>query len=97
MLFSPLTSLLPLSPLPSPSPQTKVAKNAHRNPTFEQSYIFNLEGKEELLHCNVWHEGTLGDGTRRERAFQLRGGRTRRKIMAHTRARELISSFFVSS
>jgi pyruvate/2-oxoglutarate dehydrogenase complex dihydrolipoamide acyltransferase (E2) component len=41
--------------------KTKVAKNGHRNPTFEQSYIFNLEGKEELLHCNAWHEATLGD------------------------------------
>ena len=31
--------------------KTKVVKDAHQNPVWEQSYIFNLEGKEELLHC----------------------------------------------
>lgn len=33
----------------------------HQNPVWEQSYIFNLEGKEELLHANVWNQATLGD------------------------------------
>jgi hypothetical protein len=41
--------------------KTKVVKDGHQNPTFEQSYIFNLIGQEDLLHVNVWHEATLGN------------------------------------
>jgi len=41
--------------------KTKVVKGGHENPTFDQAYIFNLEGKEDLLHVNVWNSRTLGD------------------------------------
>lgn len=43
--------------------KTKVAKDGHLNPVWEQAYIFNLEGREELLHLvrtNIEREtGTL--------------------------------------
>jgi len=41
--------------------KTKVAVDQHQTPVWEQSYIFNLEGKEEILHLNVWNQATLGD------------------------------------
>jgi len=41
--------------------KTKVAQDQHQTPVWEQSYIFNLEGKEEILHVNVWNQATLGD------------------------------------
>ena len=39
----------------------EVAQDQHQTPVWEQSYLFNLEGKEELFHLNVWNEATLGD------------------------------------
>lgn len=41
--------------------KTKIAKDQHQSPVWEQSYIFNLEGREELLHANVWHSAALSD------------------------------------
>ena len=64
---------------------------------WEQSYIFNLEGKEELMHCNVWNEATLGDdqsgnkrreGTEaRERDRRATTTTTRRLPVAHSTLR----------
>ena len=47
---------------------------------WEQSYIFNLEGKEELMHCNVWNEATLGDDQSGNREMEQKregGGQVR--------------------
>jgi hypothetical protein len=41
--------------------RAEVAVDQHQTPVWEQSYIFNLEGKEEILHLNVWNQATLGD------------------------------------
>ena len=41
--------------------KTKVQKKAGTNPTFNQSFIFNLEGKEDALHINVLDEDLVSD------------------------------------
>ena len=41
--------------------KTKVQKKAGTNPTFNQSFIFNLEGKEDALHINVFDEDLVSD------------------------------------
>jgi len=41
--------------------KTKVQKKAGCNPTFNQSFIFNLEGKEDVLHVNVLDEELVSD------------------------------------
>jgi len=41
--------------------KTKVQKKAGTNPTFNQSFIFNLEGKEEALHLNALDEDMVSD------------------------------------
>jgi len=41
--------------------KTKVQKKAGTNPTFNQSFIFNLEGKEDALHVNVLDEDLVSD------------------------------------
>jgi hypothetical protein len=41
--------------------KTKVQKKAGCNPTFNQSFIFNLEGKEDSLHINVLDEDLVSD------------------------------------
>jgi hypothetical protein len=39
--------------------KTKIHKDAHKTPVWEQSFIFNLDGKEDALHVVVLHEGTV--------------------------------------
>lgn len=40
--------------------KTKTISGGHTTPKFNQSFIFNLEGKEDLFHANVYDHETLG-------------------------------------
>lgn len=60
--------------------RAEIAKDQHQTPVWEQSYIFNLEGKEELLHCNVWNEATLGDDQSENMARLQRGWKERKRV-----------------
>jgi len=41
--------------------KTKTMKHAGRNATFNQTFIFNLEGKEDSLHIHVMDEELISD------------------------------------
>jgi len=41
---------------------TKQHEKAGKTPTWNQAFIFNLDGKEVALHVIVYNKGTLGDG-----------------------------------
>jgi hypothetical protein len=42
---------------------TKIHKDGHRTPKWEQSFIFNMEGKEDILHVFVMDKDLVGSGT----------------------------------
>jgi len=41
--------------------KTKTHENGGTTPSWEQSFIFNLEGKEDSVHFHVWDKETLSD------------------------------------
>lgn len=40
---------------------SKDIRGGHQTPSWEQGFIFNLEGNEDLFHINVWTKGTITD------------------------------------
>ena len=47
--------------LPAPCFRPDVRQTGHTTPTWEQSFIFNLEGKEDVVHMFVYCQETLSD------------------------------------
>jgi hypothetical protein len=41
--------------------KTKVHNDGGRNPVWQQAFLFNLEGKEDVLHIYVMEQGTMSD------------------------------------